>query len=821
VSEAAAPPWDRVRGQVRSRINSERFRSLLRFLIFELAFLLAYAYANGVTQRTSSPFWLPDSVLLTGLLLSRPRSWPIYICGTLPLRLVIAVPADTPWWFLFAAFANDSLKGLLAAALLRRVLGGRSVHLDSLHEFWLYLLATATMTPAISAVGGAASWVVRGREFWPVWRSWFFSNALANVVVTPLLLYLALDWRKLLRATRSTYLEALTISFGLFLAFQFARQHRYGAPGLEPIYGYLPVPLLIVAAVRFGLPGASASLAINSILAIAAMKTYASYLSEDDRILATQLFLMVLGVPIMALAVLVDQQRRTEAALRQSETRLRQMIDSAPVMIWISDPTKSASFFNRSWLHFTGRSLDQESGFGWVKAVHPDHREEAVAQYTSAFDNRRVWESECRLRRADGEYRWMLCRGAPRYTAESAFEGYIVATSDITELKSAQETALARQKLESLGVLAGGIAHDFNNLLGSIHANAELAETSMTEGSLPREEIQTIRAVSMRASGIVKQLMLYAGNRDPEVEPVDLSEVVGEMLGLIAISISKSAVLKTQLDKELPAVLGNRAQIQQVLMNLVLNGSDSLSAQGGVITVTTAVGSPSGNAIFASSINPRLGDFVVLEVSDTGAGISEENRSRIFDPFFTTKMAGRGLGLALVQGVVHAHKGSIELTSALGQGSMFRVLWPIAAPKRSAPGALVTNCQLDPKTEATGNVLLVDDEEVLRGSISKLLRKEGFHVVEAADGTVAVELLRDLKNDIDLLVLDMTIPGEPSRGVAVEAGRLRPNTKLLLISAYSREMVGEIANAPNVGAFIRKPFPIRELLAVIRQTLST
>jgi integral membrane sensor domain MASE1 len=240
VSEAAAAPaWRRFRARFLSRTTQERFRSLLKFLIFELAFLLAYGYAMSVSQRAGSPFWLPDSVLLTGLLLSRPRFWPIYIIGTLPLRLVIAVPADMPVWFLFAAFANDSLKGLLAAALLRRVLNRRSMRFDSLHDFWLYLLATATVTPAISAIGGAASWVARGREFWPTWRSWFFGDVLANVVVTPILLYLARDWRKLLRTTRLRYLEALSISAGLLLTFEFARQHSYGPPTPR---SDLPVP---------------------------------------------------------------------------------------------------------------------------------------------------------------------------------------------------------------------------------------------------------------------------------------------------------------------------------------------------------------------------------------------------------------------------------------------------------------------------------------------------------------------------------------------------------------------------------------------------
>jgi CheY-like chemotaxis protein len=296
----------------------------------------------------------------------------------------------------------------------------------------------------------------------------------------------------------------------------------------------------------------------------------------------------------------------------------------------------------------------------------------------------------------------------------------------------------------------------------------ELAEMSISEGSLPEAEIQTIQKISMRASDVVKQLMVYAGNRDPDVAPLGLSGLAGEMLDILTMSIAKSAVLKTQLGANLPAVLGNRAQMQQVLMNLVLSASDSLPPQGGVITVTTSIGRPAG---------PRAGSFVVLDVS--GSGISKDIQSRIFDPFISTKTAGRGLGLALVQGVVHTHNGSIELTSAPGQGPSFRVFWPIAdqSLQPAAPATLAPNPQVDLEKAAARHVLLVEDEEPLRLSIAKILRKEGFHVLEAADGTAALQLIRDQNNDIDLVLLDMTIPGEPSRGVMMQTIRLRQNTR--------------------------------------------
>ena len=193
------------------------------------------------------------------------------------------------------------------------------------------------------------------------------------------------------------------------------------------------------------------------------------------------------------------------------------------------------------------------------------------------------------MRRADGEYRWLLCSGVPRFTPSGAFAGYIGSDIDITDLKRAQVEAVERQKLESLGVLTSGIAHDFNNLLGSVLADAELAELEVSAGSSPVEQIQRIKAVAVRAAEIVRELMIYSGQDQADLGSVDLSRLVEEMLELLKVSISKHAVLKTDLRQSLPAVHGNAAQIRQVVMNLIINASEALGEKDGVIHVTTSL----------------------------------------------------------------------------------------------------------------------------------------------------------------------------------------------------------------------------------------
>jgi CheY-like chemotaxis protein len=314
--------------------------------------------------------------------------------------------------------------------------------------------------------------------------------------------------------------------------------------------------------------------------------------------------------------------------------------------------------------------------------------------------------------------------------------------------------------------------------------------------------------------------MIYAGHDKSHAEPLDLSHLVNEMLGLIRISISKGAVLKTDLANDLPAVLGNRPQIQQVVMNLVLNASDALGDRAGEITVSTSVRPQVQVSVLSPAISSRESNYVGLEVSDTGPGIAREAQARIFDPFFTTKFAGRGLGLAVVQGIVRAHKGEIELASAPGRGTTFKVFWPSSDQPPEALRTVGPAAVSARNARVNGTVLVVEDEIVLRLSISKMLRKEGFTVIEAGDGSAAMDLLSDLNRQIDVMLLDMTIPGMPSRTVVTEAGRLRPDVKVLLTSAYSREMAGQAGGLAQVKGFIRKPFALRDLVELLRETLS-
>ena len=391
---------------------------------------------------------------------------------------------------------------------------------------------------------------------------------------------------------------------------------------------------------------------------------------------------------------------------------------------------------------------------------------------------------------------------------------------DITEVKRTQEEALARQKLESIGVLAGGIAHDFNNLLGGILAQTESIEQDLPEGSPQIEELHRIKEAAIRGSEIVRELMIYSGQDKADLEPVDVARLVEEMLELLKVSVSKHAVLKTDLPKDLPAVRGNAPQLRQLVMNLVINASEAIGETDGAIRVTLSRVAPGQDLASNDAANWRQSDYLRLEVSDTGSGMTEETQARIFDPFFTTKFAGRGLGLAVVQSIVSSHGGAINVVSAPGQGTTFQIDLPCTGEPSNPDGSAAVATSDERISGTAGTVLLVEDEDMLRDAVSKMLRKHGFSVIEAGNGSAALDLVRSYRNSIEVILLDLTIPGAPSSEVVAEAQRIRPGVTVVLMSAYSRAMVPPSLNVPEVKGFIRKPFQMSDLVQLLRDTIS-
>ncbi len=379
----------------------------------------------------------------------------------------------------------------------------------------------------------------------------------------------------------------------------------------------------------------------------------------------------------------------TEMSLRESERLFRDLADTAPVGIWVTDSNKNVSFLNSTALEFAGRRLEDLAGNNWTDLLHPDDRELVFSSYAEAVAGRGTFRTECRFRRADGQFRWLLNTGIPRFV-NGVYIGHIGTVSDTTDLKRNHEQMLAAQKLESLGVLAAGIAHDFNNMLGVIFADTDLALMEVPRDTPAADSMERIKAVAVRASEIVKLLLAYAGGTDAAKEDVDLSAIVEEMIQLLSGSISPKAALSTSLARDIPLLRANASQIRQVVLNLIMNASEALDGRAGNIAIVTEKIHLSKTMAREYGTELLEGDYARFTVRDTGSGILEEMQSKIFDPFFTTKFLGRGLGLAVVQGILRSHHGTVSLVSAPGTGSTFEVLLPCASvrPERSGLGSL-------------------------------------------------------------------------------------------------------------------------------------
>jgi PAS domain S-box-containing protein len=509
------------------------------------------------------------------------------------------------------------------------------------------------------------------------------------------------------------------------------------------------------------------------------------------------------------------------AAQRECEDRFRGMADTAPVMIWLSDPARRCTFLNKEWLSFTGRAMEQELGLGWTAGVHPDDLEHCLSAGAAAFDGHREFRIDYRLRRADGTYRLVLDHGVPRFEAGD-LAGFVGCCIDITDLKRAQEENLARQKLESVGRLAGGIAHDFNNLLGAVLAHAEVAAEEVASGLRPDEELHRIREVAIRGAEIVRQLMIYAGQESGTLDLVDVSMVVAEMLDLLNVSVSKHAIVRTDLEQGLGGVRANPPQLRQLVMNLVSNASEAIGERDGVIQVSTKRRTLTPNSLMNEPAVLPEGEYVQLSVSDTGAGIPPEEQARVFDPFFTTKIGGHGhgLGLAVVQGIVRSLGGAISLRSTPQQGTTFEVLLPCTSEPAPAPERADSGASALEVNQPERCILVVEDEDALRSAVCKHLRLKGFPVMEASDGTAGVELLQTHGARIALLLLDVTLPGKPSQEVFEEARRVRADMKVIVTSAYSESKLAGSFPGLRIVHFIRKPYHLAELVELVRKILS-
>ncbi len=424
---------------------------------------------------------------------------------------------------------------------------------------------------------------------------------------------------------------------------------------------------------------------------------------------------------------------------------------------------------------------------------------------------------EFRYRRANGSVATLRGDSMPERDAAGnvVWHGFI---TDVTESRRLETKLVESAKLESLGVLAGGIAHDFNNLLTGILGNASLARQELPPSSLGQPMLDQIETAARRAADLCKQMLAYSGKGRFVVQRLDLNKLIEDTTHLLQISIGKTCVLRFNLARELPAIKADATQLRQVIMNLVINGSEAIGNRSGVLALTTGVARVDNEYLkgFRPDASPPPGDYVFVEVSDNGCGMDLATLAKIFDPFFTTKFTGRGLGLAAVLGIVRGHKGGLKVYSEPGKGTTFKLFFPVAAGK---PQDSFSPFQDAAPFQASGTVLVVDDEETVRTVAARMLERLGFSVVMANDGREGMEKFRSNPTQFTLVLLDLTMPHLDGEETFRQMRMLNPTVRVILTSGFNQQEAINRFTGKGLAGFIQKPFELASLIQIIRSVL--
>jgi two-component system cell cycle sensor histidine kinase/response regulator CckA len=512
----------------------------------------------------------------------------------------------------------------------------------------------------------------------------------------------------------------------------------------------------------------------------------------------------------------ITERKRQEAALRKSEKRFRKMFELIPYPITLSSMNGVFLDCNEVFLSQMGYEKNEVIGTRILDLniyAYPEQRTQLMKELN---DTGQVTGFEVKSRTKSGKLRDHQI--SVRMIELGGEKQLLVASLDLTEQRQLEQKMLQSQKLESLGVLAGGIAHDFNNLLTSILGNADLAKNEMSPLAPAQISLAGIETAARRAADLCRQLLAYSGKGRFLIQPLNLKELVDEMGHLLSVSISKKAVIKYHFNEGIPAIEADATQIRQVVMNLIVNASEAIGERSGMISITTGL-AHCDEAYFRTcfaSEGLREGEYVFLEVGDTGSGMDKATLERIFDPFFTTKFTGRGLGLAAVLGIVRGHKGTIKIYSEPQRGTTFKLLFPASAQSSMPVPSIVKKVS---HWKGTGTVLLVDDEETIRALGKRMLEKAGFNVLMAEDGRQAVEAFQKNKDAISLVLLDLTMPHMDGDACFRELRQINKNVKVILSSGYNEQDVINRFAGKGLAGFIQKPYTAEELVSRLKEVL--
>ncbi|WP_051937875.1 hybrid sensor histidine kinase/response regulator [Ghiorsea bivora] len=529
---------------------------------------------------------------------------------------------------------------------------------------------------------------------------------------------------------------------------------------------------------------------------------------------------------ISALKASQEKMVHLMQAAERSAKHLREAQKVAHIGSWELDSANNKLWWSEEVFRIFEIDSDESpaSYDAFLESVHPEDSDMLDAAFTKHLEEKVPYDLTHRLQFVDdsGKERIKFVHERCQTTFDEAGKPlYSIGTvRDITEERQQQEKMEHVQRLESLGVLAGGIAHDFNNILTAIMGHSAIAKGKSDVTNTTTEHLAAIEGASQRAADLCKQMLAYSGKGKFVVQPVNLSELVEEMIRLLEVSIHKSVVMRYEMTPNLPAIEADLAQMQQVIMNLVINANEAIGERSGNVSIATGVMWADEDYLQSTYLQEeqlKLGRYVYLEVSDTGCGMDEETKKRLFEPFFTTKFTGRGLGMSAILGIVRGHHGVIKVYSEQGKGSTLKILFPVV-DQEAVPLQRETKLQED---QHCGTVLIVDDEESIREIASIMLEDVGYHTITAVDGLDAVEKLKQHANEVDCVLLDMTMPRMGGEDAFTEMRRICPEIKVVLSSGYNQQIATQRFTGKGLAGFVQKPYMPDELLSKLTEVLAS
>jgi two-component system cell cycle sensor histidine kinase/response regulator CckA len=551
----------------------------------------------------------------------------------------------------------------------------------------------------------------------------------------------------------------------------------------------------------------------------------------------------VVAVTLLALLLLeqfrsrlnetLTQMHAAQQRLEAQNERLAVTLQSIGDGVMTTDAHGTILTLNHTMERFTGWTQAEAAGKRLTDILILVHTADHVSHTNlleRVFQNQAQLVSmhECLLQARNTTTHYVSGTAAALHNQAGAVVGVVLAFHDISEQKRAEEERLLwerqileTQKLESLGVLAGGIAHDFNNLLMGILGNASLALDDLEPGSPERDSIKQIEIAALRAAELTRQMLAYAGKGRFIIQSIDLNELIVEMAALVKASIAKPVALQFDLAAHLPPIEGDATQIRQIVMNLIMNAAEAIGDSQGSIRIKTQPQQFHEERTAGTTAvvvdEPLSGDYIVLDVSDTGSGMDAATIGRIFEPFFTTKFTGRGLGLAAVMGIIRGHHGRLKVTSEVGKGTVFSIFLPsmeghaelMPAPTVHRAGAA-----------KRATVLVVDDDAAARSITTDILQRHAFTVITVNDGQEAVDTYTAHSADIDCVLLDLIMPRMNGIEALQRIHQINAQARVVLMSGYSEQEATKHISHTQLAGFLQKPFTIPTLLEMIRQVLN-